>query len=76
MAKGQGRSSGQGLKLLYLRDYLYKHTNKEKPKSAKDIIVYLAAKGIKASRKTIYTDIEALRDVSGLPIAYDDRRRI
>ena len=54
MADGQGRSSEQGVKLLYIRDYLHKYTNKEHPKSAKDIIEYLASKGIKAERKTIY----------------------
>ena len=46
MAEGQGRSSGQGVKLLYIRDYLRKHTNKEHPKSVKEIIKHLASKGI------------------------------
>ena len=31
MAQGQGRSSKQGVKLLYIRDYLYTHTNKDNP---------------------------------------------
>ena len=61
MAEGQGRSSNQGVKLLYIRDYLHKYTNKEHPKSAKDIIEYLASKGIKAERKTIYNDILRLQ---------------
>lgn len=34
MAEGQGCSSNQGVKLLYIRDYLHKYTNKEHPKSA------------------------------------------
>ena len=50
MAKGQGRSSEQGVKLLYIRDYLHQYADKEHPKSANDIIQYLASKGIKASR--------------------------
>ena len=29
MAEGQGRSSGQGVKLLYIRDYLRKYTDEE-----------------------------------------------
>ena len=56
MAKGQGRSSGQGVKLLYIRDYLYTHATKEHPKNAKDISKYLASMGVSASVKTIYND--------------------
>ena len=33
MAKGQGRSSGQGVKLLYIREYLYHNATKERPKN-------------------------------------------
>ena len=57
MAEGKGRSSNQGVKLLYIRDYLHKHTNKEHPKNAKEISNYLATKGIKADRKTICNDM-------------------
>lgn len=32
-----GRSSGQGVKLLYIRDYLYAEATKEHPKKAKEI---------------------------------------
>ena len=46
MAQGQGRSSKQGVKLLYIRDYLYTYTNKEHPKNANHIVEYLASKGI------------------------------
>ena len=61
MAEGQGRSSNQGVKLLYIRDYLRKYTDKEHPKSATQIAEYLASKGIKADRKTIYNDILRLQ---------------
>lgn len=71
MAEGQGRSSGQGVKLLYIRDYLHKHTNKAHPKSAKEISAYLATKGIKADRKTIYNDILRLQTDFQEPIAYN-----
>lgn len=62
MAKGQGRSSGQGVKLLIIRDYLRSHATKEHPKNAKAITKYLSSKwGIEASEKTIYNDILRLQ---------------
>ena len=74
MAEGQGRSSNQGVKLLYIRDYLHKYTNKEHPKSAKEICEYLASKGIKADRKTIYNDILRLQVDFQEPIEYNPKR--
>ena len=71
MAKGQGRSSGQGVKLLYIRDYLYTYTNRENPKNAKHIVEYLASKGIEASPKTIYNDILRLQIDFGVPVEYN-----
>ena len=75
MAEGQGRSSGQGVKLLYIRDYLHKHTNKAHPKNAKEISAYLASKGIKADRKTIYNDILRLQVDFQEPIEYNPRKK-
>lgn len=43
---GGGRSSGQGVKLLYIRDYLYAEATKEHPKKAKEIQTFLASKNI------------------------------
>ena len=74
MAEGQGRSSNQGVKLLYIRDYLHKYTNKEQPKSAKEISEYLASKGIKADRKTIYNDILRLQVDFQEPIEYNPKK--
>lgn len=74
MAEGQGRSSNQGVKLLYIRDYLHKYTNKEHPKSAKEISEYLASKGIKADRKTIYNDILRLQVDFQEPIEYNPKK--
>lgn len=74
MAEGQGRSSGQGVKLLYIRDYLHKYSNKEHPKSAKKISAYLASKGINAERKTIYNDILRLQMDFQEPIAYAHKK--
>ena len=71
MAEGQGRSSGQGVKLLYIRDYLYSHATKEHPKNAKDIIAYLKSQGIKANAKTIYNDILRLQVDFQVPIDYN-----
>lgn len=74
MAEGQGRSSNQGVKLLYIRDYLRKYTDKEHPKSASKISEYLASKGIKADRKTIYNDILRLQMDFQEPIEYNRQK--
>lgn len=74
MAEGQGRSSGQGVKLLYIRDYLYAHATKEHPKNAKHIVDYLASKGISASVKTIYNDILRLQIDFGVPVEYNPQK--
>ena len=57
----KGRSAGQGVKLLCIRDYLRQHTDKDHPKNSKEISKYLATLGIKADRKTIYNDILRLQ---------------
>ena len=74
MAEGQGRSSNQGVKLLYIRDYLRKYTDKEHPKSATDIKEFLASRGIKADRKTIYNDILRLQMDFQEPIEYNKKK--
>ena len=55
------RSSGQKLKLLYLMDYLLQNSDAEHPVTVKQIIGHLAAHDIRAERKSVYDDIEALR---------------
>ena len=74
-ASTKGRSPNQGVKLLYIRDYLHKHTNKEHPKNANEISEYLASKGIRADRKTIYTDILRLQTELLEPIEYNPKKR-
>lgn len=69
-APRKGRSSKQGVKLMYIRDYLRKNTNKDHPKDALEISDYLAGLGIKADRKTIYNDIERLKEDFKEPIEY------
>ena len=66
-----GRSSGQGVKLLYIRDYLYAHATREHPKNATHIKKFLATKGIEAHEKTIYNDILRLQTDFNVPIEYD-----
>lgn len=74
MAQGQGRSSGQGVKLLYIRDYLYRHATKEHPKNANDICDYLLTKEIEATPKTIYNDITRLKYDFGVPVEYNPKK--
>lgn len=69
-----GRSSGQGVKLLYIRDYLYAHATKEHPKNARHIRDFLLSIGIEAHEKTIYNDILRLQTDFNVPIEYDAKR--
>ena len=69
-----GRSSGQGVKLLYIRDFLYAHATKEHPQNANDIQKFLAKHSIEASTKTIYNDILRLQEDFGVPVVYDAKR--
>ena len=63
-----GRSSGQGVKLLYIRDFLYAYATKEHPQNANRIQEFLASKGIEASVKTIYNDILRLQEDFDVPV--------
>lgn len=75
MAEGQGRSEGQGLKLLYLRDYFYKETGQNHQKDIEQIIAFLDRKNVRVSDKTLYSDFRLLRDKLDVPIKYDGRTR-
>ena len=61
------RSSHQKEKLLALRELLLQYSDEEHPLSAARIIGLLAQRGIEAERKSVYADIEALRE-SGMDI--------
>lgn len=50
------------LKLLYLLQILQENTDEEHGLSTQDIIEALAERGIDAARKSVYRDIEVLRD--------------
>ena len=69
-----GRSSGQGVKLLFIRDYLYQYATKEHPKNAKAIQEYLSKHQIKADVKTIYNDILRLQTDFSVPIEYNAKK--
>ena len=66
-----GRSSTQGVKLLYIRDYLYAEATKEHPKNARHIKAFLATKNIPADEKTIYNDIKRLEVDFHVPVEYN-----
>ena len=55
------RSENQKLKLLILKDYLLKNSDEDHPVTVPQIIEELARYDIKAERKSIYDDLEALR---------------
>ncbi len=55
------KSSNQKLKLLYLMQYLMERSDEQHPLSVADMIEELARYDIKAERKSIYDDLEALR---------------
>ena len=56
------RSSFQKLKILYVMDYLLRYSDEAHPVSVAQLIAELENHGISAERKSIYDDIESLRD--------------
>lgn len=56
------KSPNQKLKLLYLVKYLMQHSDEDHPVSTANIIEELKRNDISAERKSIYDDIEALRN--------------
>ncbi|MCL2392731.1 MAG: transcriptional regulator [Oscillospiraceae bacterium] len=64
------KSTGQKLKLLYLKQILLFQTDENHKLTVNELIKELAKCGISAERKTIYDDIEALRQY-GLDIVTD-----
>ncbi|MDO4815806.1 MAG: WYL domain-containing protein [Bacillota bacterium] len=61
------KSANQKLKLLYLMKYLLEKSDELHPLSVADMISELERYGVKAERKSIYDDLEALR-VFGLDV--------
>lgn len=50
------------LKLLYIKEYLEKYSDEDNPVSADELSKMLLEKGIECERKSIYSDIQSLRD--------------
>ena len=55
------KSSNQKLKLLYLQRYLERHSDEKHPVRIQDMQAELARYDITAERKSLYSDVEALR---------------
>lgn len=56
------------LKLLYIKDYLEKNSDEDHPVSVEDLTYMLAEKGITCERKSVYSDVKALKEY-GMDIA-------
>ena len=56
------KSLNQKQKILFIMDYLQKHSHKEKPVKTAELISMLKTHDIQSDRKTIYSDIEALQE--------------
>lgn len=63
------RAANQKLKCLYLWQFLLQNTDEEHPATIPKMIEYLAQHDIPAERKSLYDDIEALRQC-GLDVEY------
>lgn len=63
------RSENQQLRPIYILDYLTAESNEEHPVPTQEIIAMLNRNGIKAERKTIYSDIDKLTQY-GFDIIY------
>ena len=61
------RQEGQKAKLLVLKNILERKTDEDHPLSVPQLIEALKGEGIQAERKSIYNDIEALRE-SGVDV--------
>ncbi len=62
----------QKQKILYVKELLEKESDSQSPLSMEEILDYLDSQGISAERKSIYDDLDALRDF-GLEIVYQKR---
>ena len=51
------------MKTLFIYKYLEEHSDDEHPVSTSELIAMLEEKGIKAERKSIYADVEALKQI-------------
>ena len=66
------KSAGQKQKILYVKELLERRGDRQSPLSMEMILSYLENRGIYAERKSIYDDIDALRDF-GMDIVYQKK---
>jgi len=66
------KSAGQKQKILYVKELLERRGDRQSPLSMEMILSYLENRGISAERKSIYDDIDALRDF-GMDIVYQKK---
>ena len=57
------KSPNQKWKLMLVRQYLETYSDEQHPVTTAELIGYLAAQGVSAERKSLYDDMEALRDL-------------
>ena len=57
------RSENQKKKLILILRLLQKRSDEDHPVSMQEILAYLSGEGVEAERKSIYDDLEALRDL-------------
>ena len=56
------RSENQKLKLLYLKELFETRSDEQHILSMQDIVSYLAARGVRAERKSVYADVACLQE--------------
>ena len=65
----------QKLKPIYIMDFLLRSSDEEHPVTMKQIISYLESRGISAERKSVYSDLDALRSY-GLDIIQSENGKL
>ena len=68
------RKEGQKLKLLTLIEILMRETDEKHPLSVPKLVELLRQRGIEAERKSIYADIETLKELPGATFDIIQRR--
>ena len=64
-----------GIRLLFVKEYFEANAGKKRIVSRRQIEDYLEEKGFPVEKKTLYADINALRDFFGMEIEYDQHQK-
>ena len=75
MAVYINRSQAIAERLVKLRDYLHTNASPAHAVKANDMLAYLEREGHKVEIKTLYKDIETLRNFFGVDIDYEGRQK-